>query len=94
MRTLREADPCELTAADVVRVREAADDLIFAGERREPVVRAAFDAVADLIVDLLDRGGWSRDELDTLAFQIERCAPRFPLRDFVLADVAPTRLAA
>ena len=74
IKTLDDMGPSKLHDLERMRVRNAADTLLFAAASDE----AAFDAIADvehLARHLIDAGRWAADRAIALADDVAACGP-------------------
>jgi hypothetical protein len=77
MRTLEDLGPSKLLPAEQDRIREAADNLIFAAGLDE--ARAALADVEALSEHLVDSGRWTTERADELADDLLACGPVAPV---------------
>ena len=76
MRMLEDLGPAKLHDLERMRIRNAADTLLFA-PREDP---GAFDAVSDiehLARHLIESGRWSHETAELLADDVAACGPGF-----------------
>jgi hypothetical protein len=77
IKTLDELGPAKLQPAEVERVREAADTLIFATGPDE--ARAALADIEALADHLVGTGRWTEDRADQLVLDLLGCGPVTPV---------------
>jgi hypothetical protein len=73
VKTLDDVGPAKLQRAELQRVRDAADTLIFAFDLDE--ARAALEDVDALTEHLVESGRWSDDRAQQLVDDILACGP-------------------
>ena len=77
LRTLEDVGPTKLHATEQVRIREAADTLLFASTYDE--ARTALEDVDALAEHLAATGRWSQERAAELANDLLACGPLSPL---------------
>lgn len=77
VKTLEDLGPAKLQPAEVDRVRDAADTLIFAADLDE--ARASLEDVDALAEHLVASGRWSDERAQQLAEDILACGPLTPV---------------
>jgi hypothetical protein len=77
LRTLEDLGPTKLHPQEQVRIREAADTLIFASTLED--ARAALEDVDALSEHLVASGRWSEQRAAELADDILACGPLAPV---------------
>jgi len=76
MRELRVLGPAKLCDAELSHVRDAADALVLAGDRRrDPAVSVALAGLADVATSLQAGGHWSRSHLRRFLEDVLACGP-------------------
>ena len=76
LRTLRDLAPAKLWPAEVERVREAADALLFChGLVTDSAAPAALDDAARLVQHLIDADRWTAESGQRLLADIRACGP-------------------
>jgi hypothetical protein len=73
VKTLDDLGPTKLQPAEIDRVREAADTLIFAASRDE--ARLAIEDVRQLTEHLVAAERWSDERAEQLLSDLEACGP-------------------
>lgn len=73
VKTLEDVGPAKLQRAELQRVRDAADTLIFAFDLDE--ARAALEDIDALVEHLVDSGRWSDERAQQLVDDILACGP-------------------
>jgi hypothetical protein len=80
MRTVRDDGPDPLTPEECALVRDAADALLFCGERAwTDEARDGLTRVGELAGDLVGSGRWGPDRAEQLLRDIEACGPMAPV---------------
>jgi hypothetical protein len=77
IRTLEDLGPAKLQPAEQDRIREAADNLIFAADLDE--ARAALDDIEALFEHLTATGRWTAESADALVQNVQACGPVSPV---------------
>jgi hypothetical protein len=77
VKTLEDIGPAKLQPAELERIREAADELIFAADLDE--ARAALEDVDALAEHLVATDRWSEERAAELAHDILACGPLAPV---------------
>jgi hypothetical protein len=77
IRTLEDLGPAKLQPAEQDRIREAADNLIFAADLDE--ARAALDDIEALFEHLIATGRWTTESADALVQNVQACGPVSPV---------------
>ena len=77
VKTLEDLGPTKLHDAEMVRVRDAADNLIFAAGMDE--ARASLEDVDALAENLVASGRWSDERAKQLVEDILACGPVTPV---------------
>ena len=77
VKTLDDLGPTKLQPAEIDRVREAADTLIFAGSPDES--RAALEDVRELVEHLVSVDRWTEERAEQLLSDLEHCGPVSPV---------------
>jgi hypothetical protein len=77
LRTLEDVGPTKLHEAEQVRIREAADALIFAATLDD--ARAALEDVDALCEHLVATGRWTEERAAELAQELLACGPLAPV---------------
>jgi hypothetical protein len=77
VKTLEDLGPAKLQPAEQDRVREAADNLIFAVDPAES--RATLEDVEALAAHLVSSGRWTSERADELVFDLLACGPVTPV---------------
>jgi hypothetical protein len=76
VRILNGPDGAELQPAELGRIRNAADSLIFCDDvEQDPAARDAADEIADLAVELVESGRWDEDMAEALVSDVLACGP-------------------
>lgn len=76
LKTLRDRGPAKLWPTEEDRIRQAADALLFCDEFSTDLEAGeAFASAAELTVDLVDAGRWTRDSALQLMSDIWGCGP-------------------
>lgn len=76
VRVLDGPDGEQLRPAELERIREAADSLIFCEDiEQDPAARDAADEIADLAVELVESGRWDEDLAEALVSDVLACGP-------------------
>jgi hypothetical protein len=78
VKTLEEIGPVKLLDTELVRIREAADTLIFASEVQDDV-SAAIDDIRALADHLVESGRWSYERATALVDDVSGCGPLAPV---------------
>jgi hypothetical protein len=77
VKTLEDIGPAKLQPAELERIREAADTLIFAAEPDE--ARPALADVEALAAHLASSGRWTAERADELVRDVLACGPLAPV---------------
>jgi hypothetical protein len=77
VKTLDDLGPTKLQPAELDRVREAADTLIFAASAEE--TRPAIDDVRSLVEHLVAVDRWTEERAEGLLSDLEACGPVAPV---------------
>jgi hypothetical protein len=77
VKTLEDVGPAKLQPAELDRIREAADTLIFAADLDE--ARAALEDVDALAEHLVGSGRWTSERAEQLVSDILACGPVAPV---------------
>jgi hypothetical protein len=77
VRTLEDLGPAKLQPAEQERIRDAADNLIFAADLDE--ARAALTDVEELAEYLVATGRWTSERAEQLAADLVACGPVAPV---------------
>jgi hypothetical protein len=77
VRTLDDLGPTKLQPAELDRIREAADTLIFAGSPDE--ARAAIEDVRELAEHLVAVDRWTDERAEQLLSDLQDCGPVSPV---------------
>jgi hypothetical protein len=77
IKTLEDLGPSKLQPAEQERIREAADNLIFASDFDD--ARAAVADVEALAEHLVASGRWTSERAEQLASDLVACGPVFPV---------------
>jgi hypothetical protein len=77
IKTLEDLGPAKLQPAEQERIREAADNLIFAADPDE--ARATLEDVEALSAHLVSSGRWTTERADQLATDLLACGPVTPV---------------
>jgi hypothetical protein len=78
VKTLEDLGPAKLLATEQVRIRDAADTLIFASDSDHDVV-AAHEDVRALVEHLVESGRWTDERAAKLVDDIASCGPLAPV---------------
>jgi hypothetical protein len=78
VKTLEDLGPAKLLATEQVRIRDAADTLIFASDADQDVV-AAHEDVRALVEHLVESGRWTGERAAKLVDDIASCGPLAPV---------------
>ena len=77
VKTLDDLGPSKLQGAEVARIREAADNLVFAASLDE--TRATLEDVEALSEHLVASGRWTPERADQLVGDLLACGPLTPV---------------
>jgi hypothetical protein len=77
VKTLEDIGPAKLQPAELERIREAADELIFAADLDE--ARHALADVEALAAHLSSSGRWTAERAEDLVRDLEACGPVTPV---------------
>lgn len=77
--TLDEVGATKLQPGEVVRIRDAADTLLFSESVDDPVARQALEDVEELAMHLIDTGRWLDTRARALADDVAACGPLTPV---------------
>jgi hypothetical protein len=77
MKTLKDMGPAKLQPAEQDRIRDAADNLIFAADLDE--ARTALMDIEALAEHLVASGRWTSERADQLASDLVACGPVAPV---------------
>jgi hypothetical protein len=77
MKTLEDIGPAKLQPAEEQRIRDAADNLLFAADLDE--ARSALDDVDALAEHLLGSGRWTTERTAELVQNLQACGPVTPV---------------
>ena len=77
IKTLEDLGPSKLQPVEQERIREAADNLIFAADLEQ--ARAALIDVEDLAEHLVATGRWTTERAEQLASDLIACGPVTPV---------------
>jgi hypothetical protein len=77
VKTLEDLGPAKLQPAEQERIREAADNLIFAADLDE--ARTSLADVDALVEHLVASGRWTTERADQLATDLLACGPVTPV---------------
>jgi hypothetical protein len=77
IKTLEDLGPSKLQPAEQERIREAADNLIFASDFDD--ARAALADVEAFAEHLVASGRWTSERAEQLASDLVACGPVFPV---------------
>jgi len=77
VKTLEDVGPAKLQPAELDRIREAADTLIFAADLDD--ARAALEDVDALAEHLVGSGRWTSERAEQLVSDILACGPVAPV---------------
>jgi hypothetical protein len=76
VKTLGELGPSKLLSSEEERIRDAADDLVFAASLpADEAAGAALQDIECLCRDLVESGRWDRDRAMRLADDVYSCGP-------------------
>jgi hypothetical protein len=75
MTTIDELGSTKFQPAEIERLREAADTLLFAESFAAPGAEAAIDDVEQLVQHLVDSGRWTAERANTLLDDVQECGP-------------------
>jgi hypothetical protein len=78
VKTLEDLGPAKLLATEQIRIRDAADTLIFASDADHDVLAASEDVRA-LAEHLVESGRWTEERAATLVDDISSCGPLAPV---------------
>jgi hypothetical protein len=78
VKTLEDLGPAKLLAGEQIRIRDAADTLIFASDADHAVL-AAHEDVRTLAEHLVKSGRWTVERAATLVDDIASCGPLAPV---------------
>jgi hypothetical protein len=78
VKTLEDLGPAKLLDTEQVRIRDAADTLIFASDADHDVLAAAED-VRTLAEHLVDSGRWTEERAAELVDDLGACGPLAPV---------------
>lgn len=73
--TLDELGATKLQPAEIERVRDAADTLLFAEDLRDDATRSALDDIQALTDHLAETGRWTDDRARRLFEDVAECGP-------------------
>jgi hypothetical protein len=73
--TLDEVGATKLQPGEVVRIRDAADTLLFSESVDDPAARQALEDVEELAMHLIDTGRWLDTRARGLADDVAACGP-------------------
>jgi hypothetical protein len=77
VKTLDDLGPTKLQPAELDRIREAADTLIFAASAEE--ARPALDDIRELTEHLVAVDRWTEERAEQLVSDLEDCGPVSPV---------------
>ena len=77
VRTLEDIGPAKLQPSEQDRIRDAADNLIFAANLDE--ARATLEDVEALVEHLVTSGRWTTERAEQLAADLLACGPVTPV---------------
>jgi hypothetical protein len=77
VKTLEDIGPAKLQAAEQERIRDAADNLIFAADLDE--AQATLEDVEALSAHLVASGRWTTERADELVSDLLACGPVTPV---------------
>jgi hypothetical protein len=77
VKTLEDLGPAKLLPAEQERIREAADNLIFAADLEE--ARATLTDVEELAEHLVASGRWTTERAEQLVADLVACGPVTPV---------------
>ena len=76
VRILNGPDAEELRPEELMRIRTAADSLVFCEDvELDSAARDAADEIADLAVELVESGRWDEDTAEALVSDVLACGP-------------------
>ena len=78
VKTLEDLGPAKLLDTEQVRIRDAADTMIFASDADRDVLAAAED-VRVLADHLVDSGRWTEERAAKLVDDVSSCGPLAPV---------------
>jgi hypothetical protein len=78
VKTLEDLGPAKLLANEQVRIRDAADTLVFASDADHDVL-AAVDDVRTLAEHLVESGRWTEERAAKLVDDASACGPLTPV---------------
>jgi hypothetical protein len=78
VKTLEDLGPAKLLANEQVRIRDAADTLVFASDADHDVL-AAVDDVRTLAEHLVESGRWTEERAAKLVDDASACGPLAPV---------------
>ena len=78
VKTLEDLGPAKLLDTEQVRIRDAADTLIFASDADHDVL-AAVEDVGTLAGHLVDSGRWTEERAAKLVDDVSACGPLAPV---------------
>jgi hypothetical protein len=78
VKTLEDLGPAKLLATEQIRIRSAADTLIFASDADHDVLAAAED-VRTLAEHLVESGRWTDERAAKLVDDVSSCGPLEPV---------------
>jgi hypothetical protein len=78
VKTLEDLGPAKLLATEQLRIRDAADILIFASDADQDVL-AAHEDVRTLAGHLVESGRWTEERAAKLVGDIASCGPLAPV---------------
>jgi DNA-binding ferritin-like protein (Dps family) len=79
VKTLEDLGPAKLLATEQVRIRDAADTLIFASAGDHDVMAEVEDDVRALADHLVDSGRWTEERAAKLVDDLGACGPLAPV---------------
>jgi hypothetical protein len=85
VKTVRDMGPAKLRPCEQACIREAADALLFCGDRDAAHARGAFAAAAEMTDGLINAGRWTSSRAGRLLDDIWACGPGVALLDWVAA---------
>ena len=89
MKTLADMGPAKLQPRERDLVREAADALLFARSIDEDAhAQMAFDALHEMVANLVEAERWMYESADRLLSDVEDCGPMVVADDVYLAAAA------
>jgi hypothetical protein len=77
IKTLEDVGPAKLQPAELDRIRDAADTLIFAADLDE--ARGALANIEALVEHLTISGRWTAESADALVQNLQACGPVSPV---------------